>query len=29
MGAEEERDPNNYYICINMIGKDMRRRKRS
>ena len=23
MGAEEERDPNNYYICINMIGKEM------
>ena len=25
MGAEEERDPNNYYICINMIGKDMQK----
>ena len=23
MGVEEERDPNNYYICINMIGKEM------
>ena len=24
MGNEEERDPNNYYICINMIGKEMK-----
>ena len=25
MGVEEERDPNHYYICINMIGKDMQK----
>ena len=24
MGNEDERDPNNYYICINMIGKEMK-----
>ena len=23
MGNEEERNPNHYYICINMIGKEM------
>ena len=23
MGNEEERNPNNYYMSVNMIGKDM------
>ena len=23
MGIEDERQPNNFYICINMIGKEM------
>ena len=23
MGNEEERKPNNFHMCVNMVGKDM------